>query len=50
VHVSPSLHGVPVLAVAVHDDVPLQVRVLHVSEAHVIDVPVQTPLPLQVSL
>jgi hypothetical protein len=50
VHVSPSSQLVPLLTVTVHDDVPLQVRVLHVSEVHVIDVPVQTPLLLQVSL
>jgi len=49
VHVSPSLHGVPVSGATAHDDVPLQVRVLHVSETHVIDVPAQTPLLLQVS-
>jgi len=50
VHVSPSLQLVPVLALTVHDDVPLQVRVLHVSETHVIDVPAQTPPLLQVSV
>ena len=49
-HVSLSLQLVPVLAVTVHDDVPLQVRVLHVSEVHAIDVPPHTPLLLQLSL
>jgi len=49
VHVLLSSQLVPVLAVTAHDDVPLQVRVLHVSEVHVIDVPAHTPLLLQVS-
>jgi hypothetical protein len=45
-----SSHVAPVSGVTVHDDVPLQVRVLQVSEVHVIDVPPQTPLLLHVSV
>ena len=45
----PSLQALPVRGVTVQDDVPLQVRVLHWSDAQVIEVPTQTPLPLQVS-
>jgi hypothetical protein len=44
-----SLHVVPVIGVTVHDDVPLQVDVLHWSPVHVMVVPPQLP-ELQMSL
>ena len=50
VHALPSLQAVPVRGVTVQDDVPLQVRVSHRSEVHVIGVPAQTPLLLHASL
>src|SRR6266446_6674039 len=43
VQVLPSSHAAPVLGVTVQLDVPLQVRVLHVSEVHVMAVLWQTP-------
>src|SRR5438093_4722816 len=43
VQVLPSLHAAPVLGVTVQLAVPLQVRVLHVSEVHVTAVLWQTP-------
>jgi hypothetical protein len=46
----PSSHAAPVLGVTVQLAVPLQVRVLHVSEVQVIAVPTHWPLLLQVSL
>src|SRR6266403_32584 len=46
----PSSQLVPVSDVTVQLDVPLQVRVLHVSEVQVIVVPTHCPLPSQVSL
>src|SRR5713101_6703097 len=45
----PSSHAVPVRGVTVQLAVPLQVRVLHWSEAHVMAVPTHCPLLLQVS-
>src|SRR5213075_2062697 len=47
---SPSSQLVPVSGVTVQRDVPLKVRVLHVSEVQVIAVPTHWPLPSQVSL
>src|SRR5437764_551362 len=47
---SPSSQLVPVLGVTVQLAVPLQVRVLHVSEVQVMAVPTHCPLPSQVSL
>src|SRR3989441_551144 len=47
---SPSSQLVPVSGVTVQLDVPLQVRVLHVSEVQVIVVPTHCPPPAQVSL
>src|SRR5439155_15937 len=47
---SPSSQLVPVSGVTVQLAVPLQVRVLHVSEVQVIAVPTHRPLPSQVSL
>ena len=44
VHALLSLHAVPVLTVTEHVDVPLQLRVLHVSLAQVIVVPPQAPV------
>src|SRR5437660_183097 len=49
VQVLPSSHAAPVLGVTVQLDVPLQVRVLHVSEVQVMAVLWQTP-PSQVSM
>src|SRR5207247_460908 len=46
----PSSHAAPVLGVTVQLAVPLQVRVLHVSEVHVIAVPMHCPPLVQVSL
>src|SRR5437762_2142223 len=46
---SPSSQLVPVSGVTVQLDVPLQVRVLHVSEVQVMAVPTHCPLLLQVS-
>src|SRR5881392_3258504 len=46
----PSSQLVPVSGVTVQLDVPLQVRVLHVSEVQVMAVPTHCPLPSQVSL
>src|SRR5437867_12129051 len=46
----PSSQGVPVSGVTVQLAVPLQVRVLHVSEVHVIAVPTHCPPLVQVSL
>src|SRR5438093_1485155 len=46
----PSSQLVPVSGVTVQLAVPLQVRVLHVSEVQVMAVPTHCPLPLQVSL
>src|SRR6184192_2845672 len=46
----PSSQLVPASGVTVQLDVPLQVRVLHVSEVQVIAVPTHWPLPSQVSL
>src|SRR6266481_1215329 len=46
----PSSQLVPVSGVTVQLDVPLQVRVLHVSEVQVMAVPTHCPLLLQVSL
>src|SRR5438876_554611 len=46
----PSSHAAPVLGVTVQLDVPLHVRVLHVSEVQVMAVPAHCPLLLQVSL
>src|SRR2546428_1737408 len=46
----PSSQLVPASGVTVQLDVPLQVRVLHVSEVQVIVVPTHCPLPSQVSL
>src|SRR5438034_444061 len=46
----PSSHAAPVLGVTVQLAVPLQVRVLHVSEVHVTAVPWQWPALLGVSL
>src|SRR2546428_839914 len=46
----PSSQFVPVMGVTVQLAVPLQVRVLHVSEVQVIAVPTHRPLPSQVSL
>src|SRR6266404_2128237 len=43
VHALPSSHAAPVLGVTVQLDVPLQVRVLHVSEVQVMAVLWQTP-------
>src|SRR6266571_6368688 len=45
----PSSHAAPVLGVTVQLAVPLQVRVLHVSEVQVMAVPTHCPLLLQVS-
>jgi len=45
----PSSQLVPVSGVSVQLDVPLQVRVLHVSEVQVMAVPTHCPLLLQVS-
>src|SRR5213076_1448080 len=47
---SPSSQLVPVSGVTVPLAVPLQVRVLHVSEMQVMAVPTHWPLPSQVSL
>src|SRR5205814_747219 len=47
---SPSSQLVPVSGVTVQLAVPLQVRVLHVSEVQVMAVPTHCPLPSQVSL
>src|SRR5947207_446422 len=47
---SPSSQLVPVSGVTVQLAVPLQVRVLHVSEVQVMAVPTHWPLPSQVSL
>src|SRR5437763_287673 len=49
VQASPSSQLVPVSGVTVQLDVPLQVRVLHVSEVQVMAVPTHCPLLLQVS-
>src|SRR5207247_52452 len=49
-HALPSSHGAPVLGVTVQLAVPLQVRVLHVSEVHVIAVPTHCPPLVHVSL
>src|SRR5205823_5655475 len=46
----PSSHAAPVLGVTVQLAVPLQVRVLHLSEVQVSAVPTHWPLPWQVSL
>src|SRR5205823_19048 len=46
----PSSPAAPVMGVTVQLDVPLQVRVLHVSEVHVMAVPTHSPLLEQVSL
>src|SRR5213078_3982008 len=46
----PSSHAAPVLGVTVQLAVPLHVRVLHVSEVHVMAVPTHSPLLEQVSL
>src|SRR5439155_1124420 len=46
----PSSHAAPVLGVTVQLAVPLQVRVLHVSEVHVIAVPTHCPPLVHVSL
>src|SRR3989442_110014 len=46
----PSSQLVPVSGVTVQLDVPLQVRVLHVSEVQVMAVPTHCPLPSQGSL
>src|SRR6266403_799663 len=46
----PSSQLVPVSGVTVQLDVPLQVRMLHVSEVQVMAVPTHCPLPSQVSL
>src|SRR5437867_10651512 len=46
----PSSQLVPVSGVTVQLDEPLQVRVLHVSEVHVMAVPTHSPLLEQVSL
>src|SRR5213594_368440 len=46
----PSSHAAPVLGVTVQLDVPLHVRVLHVSEVQVMAVPAHCPLLFQVSL
>src|SRR5438876_4803845 len=46
----PSSQVVPVSGVTVQLDVPLQVRVLHVSEVQVMAVPTHWPLPSQVWL
>src|SRR5207247_6676305 len=48
-HALPSSHGAPVLGVTVQLAVPLQVRVLHVSEVHVIAVPMHCPPLVHVS-
>src|SRR5207249_1239431 len=48
-HALPSSHGAPVLGVTVQLAVPLQVRVLHVSEVHVIAVPTHCPPLVHVS-
>src|SRR2546427_367114 len=45
-----SSHAAPVLGVTVQLAVPLQVRVLHVSEVHVIAVPTHCPPLVHVSL
>src|SRR5438477_11982128 len=45
----PSSHAAPVLGVTVQLAVPLQVRVLHVSEVQVTAVPWQWPAPRQVA-
>src|SRR5205809_124374 len=45
----PSSHAAPVLGVTVQLAVPLQVRVLHVSEVHVIAVPTHCPPLVHVS-
>src|SRR5207249_4448636 len=47
-HALPSSHGAPVLGVTVQLAVPLQVRVLHVSEVHVIAVPTHCPPLVQI--
>src|SRR5213080_2236351 len=47
--VLPSSHAAPVLGVTVQLAVPLQVRVLHVSEVHVIAVPTHCPPLVHVS-
>src|SRR5207247_4955806 len=44
----PSSHTAPVLGVTVQLDVPLHVRVLHVSEVQVMAVPAHSP-PLEVA-
>src|SRR5206468_2831511 len=46
----PSSHAAPVLGVTVQLDVPLHVRVLHVSEVQVMAVLAHSPVPEQVSL
>jgi len=46
----PSSQAMPLSGVTLHVDVPLHARVLHWSEAQVIDVPAQTPAALHVSL
>src|SRR5207245_7685551 len=46
----PSSQLVPVSGVTVQLDVPVQVRMLHVSEVQVMAVPTHCPLPSQVSL
>src|SRR5438093_1233924 len=46
----PSSHAAPVLGVTVQLAVPLQVRVLHVSEVHVMAVPMHCPPLVHVSL
>src|SRR5436190_2117928 len=46
----PSSHAAPVLGVTVQLAVPLQVRVLHLSEVHVIAVPTHCPPLVHVSL
>src|SRR5438445_807808 len=45
----PSSHAAPVMGVTVQLDVPLQVRVLHWSEVHVIAVPTHCPPLVHVS-
>ena len=46
----PSSQGMELSGITVQDDVPLQARVLHWSDAHVMEAPTHTPLPLHVSL
>src|SRR5207247_391267 len=48
-HALPSSHAAPVLGVTVQLAVPLQVRVLHGSEVHVIAVPTHCPPLVRVS-